>query len=128
MIEWNEERLKELVRRMKLGRSPGQEKIPIHLSLYNGPSRWFTPLLTQVMYLNESEWAVLSYDETDRVSLVRYLGGLGCRTDRAWSIAAQYQQPLTLELTKTLIDAGALDEKALSVAVMHQHPLTLELA
>ena len=34
MTEWNERQLEELVRKMGLERTPGQEKSPIHLSLY----------------------------------------------------------------------------------------------
>ena len=127
MIEWNEHRLEELVRKMGLRRTPGQGKTPPHLSLY-GPSRASKPLLTKIVRLDTHEWTALGYDETDRVSLVRHLGSLGCRTDRALSHAARYQQPLTPELAKLLIDAGALGKNALSYAAEYQQPLTLELA
>ena len=82
MIEWNEQRLEELVRRMKLQRAPEQEKTPIHLSLYYGPYGGPEPLLAQVMRLDAKEWRVLGYDETERVSVTQYLGSLGCRTGR----------------------------------------------
>ena len=105
MIEWNEQRLEELVRKMGLKRVPGQGKTPIHLSLYD-PSWNSDPLLTKIMWLDAREWQALGYDETDRVSVTRYLGSLGCRTDDALSEAARCQQPLTLELAKLLIDTG----------------------
>ena len=37
MTEWNGQRLKELVRKMRLRRAPGQGEPPINLSLYDGP-------------------------------------------------------------------------------------------
>ena len=104
MIEWNEERLEELVRKMGLGRAPGQEKVPIHQSLF--VPGFPLPLLTQIMTLNAAAWTALGCDETDRVSAVRYLDSLKCRTDDALWVAAKYQRPLTLELAKALIDAG----------------------
>ena len=125
MTEWNEERLEELVRKMGLKRVPGQGKIPIHLSLYESG---YKPLLAQIMLLDAKKWQTLGYDETDRVSVVRYLGGLGCRTDDALSEAVRWQQPLTLELTKGLVDAGARGEETLTVAARCQRSLTLELA
>ena len=127
MIEWNEQRLEELVRKMGLKRVPGQGKTPIHLSLYD-PSWNSDPLLTKIMWLDAREWQALGYDETDRVSVTRYLGGLGCRTERALSRATEHQQPLTLELAKSLIDAGACDKDALSKAAEYQKPLSLKLA
>ena len=127
MIEWNEQRLEELVRKMGLKRVPGQGKTPIHLSLYN-PHWNPEPLLTKIMCLDASKWTALGYDETDRVSVVRHLGSLGCRTDDAWSAAARNQQPLTLELAKALLDAGTFDKEALSYAVCYQRPLPLDLA
>ena len=48
----------------------------------------------------------MGYTETDRISVVRYLGGLRCRTEKALSWTARYQHPLIFELAKTLIDAG----------------------
>ena len=48
----------------------------------------------------------MGYDEIDRVSGVRYLGNLGCRTGRALRTAAVHQDPLTPELARVLIDAG----------------------
>ena len=127
MIEWNGQRLEELVRKMGLRRASGQGEAPIHLSLYG--SSWNSePLLTQIMRLETKKWQSLGYDETDRISVTRYLGGLGCLTDNALTTAAQYQQPLTLELAKLLIDAGAWDKGALSWATRFQQPLTLELA
>ena len=80
------------------------------------------------MRLDVDTWSALEYDETDRVSVVRYLGSLGCRADEALSNAAIFQQPLTPELTKSLIDAGASDKDALSLAAECQCPLTPELA
>ena len=124
MIEWNEQCLKELVRKMGLRRTPGQGKPPIHLSLY-GSRRTSRPLLAAILELGLDEWALLGYTETDRVSVIRYLGSLGCRTDNAWSAAARN---LTLELAKALLDAGVVDKDALSVAAKYQRPLTLELA
>ena len=103
MAEWNEQHLERLVWKMKLRRTPGQKKPTIHLSLYNPGSK---PLLAQVMQLDAKEWQALGYDETDQVSIIRYLGSLGCRTDGALSTAIRYQPPLTLELAKLLIDAG----------------------
>ena len=127
MIEWNKECLKELVRKMGLKRFSGQEKSPIHLSLYG--SSWSPePLLTKIMRLDANEWVALGYTETDRVSVTRYLGSLKCLTDQALLAAAMCQQPLVLELAKVLIDAGAFDEDALSKAAIWQQPLTLELA
>ena len=73
MIEWNEQRLKELVRKMGLELAPEQGEVPIHLSLY-GPSYDSEPLLMMIMTLDAAAWAALGYDETDRVSGVRYLG------------------------------------------------------
>ena len=105
MIEWNEQRLEELVRRMKLQRAPEQEKTPIHLSLYYGPYGGPEPLLAQVMRLGTTMWLWMGYDETDRVSAIRYLGSLECRTDRALWAAVQHQ-PLSLDLAKLLVDAG----------------------
>ena len=105
MTEWNEQRLKELVRKMGLRRTQGQGGTPIHLSLY-GPSWNSEPLLAKIMRLDANEWSALGYAETDRVSVVRYLGSLGCRTDKVLWTAAYYQRPLTLELAKLLIDAG----------------------
>ena len=88
MIEWNEERLKELVRKMGVQRTSGQGESPIHLSLYNSPYADAYPLLTQIMRLDAAAWSVLGYDETDRVSVVRYLGALGCRVadDSNWTV------------------------------------------
>ena len=128
MTEWNEQRLKELVRKMGLERSHGYEQSPIHLSLYNSPYADAYPLLTQIMTLDTNEWQILGYAETDRVSVTRYLGGLNCRTDDALSVAARWQHPLTLELAKALVDVGARDENALWQAAVYQKPLTLELA
>ena len=104
MIEWNEHRLKELIRKMGLRRTPGQGKTPIHLSLYRssfGPE----PLLTQVIRLGTTMWLWMGYDKTDWISAIRYLGSLECRTDRALWAAIQHQR-LDFELTKLLIDAG----------------------
>ena len=126
MIEWNKQSLKDLVQKMKLRRAPGQEKAPIHLNLYCG-NRHSHPFLTQVMMCSTNRWQTLGYDETDRVSLVRYLGNLGCRTEGALSWAAILREPLTMELAKTLVDIGASDEGALAHAACCQH-LTLELA
>ena len=81
MIKWNEQHLEELVRKMGLERTPGQGKTPIHLSLYNFPYADNHPLLTQVIRLDAAAWSVLGYDETDRISAVRYLGSLKCRTE-----------------------------------------------
>ena len=127
MIEWNEQRLKELVRKMKLRRAPGQGKTPIHLSLYRAPFGP-EPLLAKIMRLDAGKWVALGYDETDRISVIRYLGSLGCRADWALSRAAINQQPLTLELVKLLIDVGASDKGALSYAAQYQQPLPFELA
>ena len=127
MIEWDEPRLKELVRKMGLRRTPGQGKTPIRLSLY-GPSWNSEPLLTKIMRLDTNAWAALGYTETDRISVTRYLGSLGCRTDYALSEAATYQQPLPFELAKALIDAGAFDKEALPAVAANQQPLTPELA
>ena len=126
MIEWNEHRLEELVRKMGLERMSG-EKTPIHLSLYGTPGG-SKPLLTKIMRLDASKWTALGYDETDRVSVVQYLSSLGCRTDGAWSVAVRNQQPLTLELAKALLDAGTFDKEALSYAACYQRPLPLDLA
>ena len=123
---WNEESLKGLVRKMKWRRSPGQGRLPQHIASW-GPSPQRS-LLTKIVEIDSNEWAALGYTETDRVSGVQYLGSLGCRTGRALSHAAGYQQPLTLELAKALIDAGAFNEYALRTAAAHQQPLTLELA
>ena len=127
MTEWNERHLEALVRKMGLKRAPGQGGTPIHLSLHDS-SYDSEPLLTKIMRLDAGKWVALDYDETDRISVARYLGSLGCRTDRALSHAARYQQPLTLELARLLIDAGARDRKALSRAAINQRPLVLELA
>ena len=104
MIEWNEHRLKELIRKMGLRRTPGQGKTPIHLSLYRssfGPE----PLLTQVIRLGTTMWLWMGYDKTDWISAIRYLGSLECRTDRALWAAIQHQR-LGFELAKFLIDTG----------------------
>ena len=127
MIEWNERHLKELIQRMRLWLTPEQESLPVYLSLY-GPSYDSKPLLTKIMRLDANAWTALGYTETDRVSVTRYLGSLGCRTDWALSRAAEHQQPLTLELAKSLIDAGAFNKHVLSIAVQYQQPLTPELA
>ena len=74
------------------------------------------------------QWAVWGYTETDRVSLVQYLGSLGRLTGKAFERAAVHQQLLAPELAKALIDAGASDENTLSEVAVHQQPLTLELA
>ena len=47
--------------------------------------------------------------------------------DGALRVAVIYQQPLSPELTKLLIDVGAFDGRALSHAAYFQQPLTLEL-
>ena len=127
MIEWNERRLKELVSRMSLKRVSGQGESPIHLSLYGLPYDP-QPFLTQVMQLDVKKWRALGYTETDRVSLVQYLGSLGCLTEGALYHAAIHQQPLTLELAKFLVDAGSRDKDSLLYAAIYQHPLPLELA
>ena len=126
MAEWNEQRLEELVRKMGLERLYGYEQSPIYLSLYES-SEYSCPLLAHVMQSDATEWSALGYDETDRVSITRYLGSLGCRTDDAALSAAYHQQPLALELAKALIDAGACDKSALSTAAQFQQPLSLEL-
>ena len=85
MIEWNEEHLKELVRKMGLKRASGQEEAPIHLSLYVVPhitSVHHEPFLAQIMRLDVKKWQALGYDETERVSVTQYLGSLGCRAGR----------------------------------------------
>ena len=128
MTEWNERRMKELVRKMELRRTPGQGKSPIHLSQYHCSSWGSSPLLTQIMKLDAAAWSALGCTETDRVSVTRYLGSLGCLTDRALRTATTFQQPLTLDLAKALIDAGVFDEDALRTAAMFQQPLTLKLA
>ena len=51
-----------------------------------------------------TKWRALGYIEIDWVSLVRYLGSLGCRTDWALWYAAFYQQSLTLELAGVLME------------------------
>ena len=127
MIEWNEKRLEELVRKMGLEQVPGQGETPIHLSLY-GPFWKPEPLLTKIMQLGAGWWTALGYTETDRVSVTRYLCSLGCRAGGALWAATMHQQPLTLELAKLLIDAGAFDKEALRIAAEYQQPLTLELA
>ena len=127
MIEWNKQNLRDLVRKMELRRVRGQGKAPIHLSLYRAPVGP-EPLLAKIMRLDAGKWVALGYDETDRVSLVQYLGSPGCRADGAWLAAAMFQHPLSLELAKLLIDAGAFDKDALSRAAYSQRPLTLELA
>ena len=127
MTEWNKQHLEELVRKMGLRCVRGQEETPIHLSQY-GPFPRSEPLLTKIMRLNVMKWSSLGYTETDRVSITRYLGSLGCRTDLALSTAAYFQQPLTLDLAKLLIDVGACDKNSLWTAAMRQQPLTLELA
>ena len=126
MTEWNERQLEELVRKMGLERTPGQEKPPIHLSLY-GPFWKPEPLLTKIMQLGAGWWTAMGYDETDRVSVVRYLRSLGCLTKGALWTAAIFQRPLTLELAKLLVDAGA-DGNVLLCAIHHQQPLPLDLA
>ena len=128
MTLWNEQRLEELVRKMGLERSHGYEQSPIHLSLYNSPYADAYPLLTQIMTLDVNTWVAMGYAETDRVSVVQYLGSLGCRTDGALLRAVEYQRLLSLDLAKLLIDAGARNKEALSVAAEYQRPLTLELA
>ena len=127
MIKWDEQRLKELVRKMGLRRTPGQGKPPIHLSLY-GSRRTSRPLLAAILELGLDEWALLGYTETDRVSVTRYLGSLKCRTDGAFPEALSSQQPLALDLASALIDAGACDDDGhiLSIAAYRQ-PLTMEL-
>ena len=127
MTEWDKQRLEELVRKMKLQRALGQGKSPIHLTLYGCLPYTPAPLLTQIMRLDANAWVALGYDETDRVSVVRYLGSLKCRTDYALTTALQYQHPLTLELAETLIDAGGIDKYALVLAVRYQQPPTLDL-
>ena len=132
MIEWNERRLEELVRKMELKQDPESKQAPIHLSLYElnlyRSDRGSAPLMMQVMRRTPDEWTAWGYDETDQVSLVRYLGSLGCRADRALSEAAQHQHPLPLELAKALIDVGSRDKAALWYAACTPHPLILELA
>ena len=126
MVLWNEQHLEELVRKMKLRRTRGQGKTPIHLNLYapgNG-----TPLLTKIMWPDVEEWAALGYDENDRISLVRYLGHLGCRAEGSLRAAVQYQCPLALDLARALIDMGDRDRQALSFAAVSQKPLAQELA
>ena len=127
MTLWNERRLEELVSRMNLKRVSGQGESPIHLSLYGLPYDP-RPFLTQVMQLDVKKWRALGYDEPDRVSLVQYLGSLGCLTEGALYHAAIHQQPLTLELAKFLVDAGSRDKDSLLYAAIYQHPLPLELA
>ena len=68
MTEWNGRRLEEFVRKMGLRRTPGQGKIPIHLSLY-GPSRESKPLLTKIISFDAKKWRAMDYTETDRVSV-----------------------------------------------------------
>ena len=63
MIEWDEKRLKELVRKMGLRRTPGQGKTPIHLSLY-GLSYAPWPLLAQIMMCDRNRWTALGYKES----------------------------------------------------------------
>ena len=125
---WNEQRLKQLVQKMKLRRTPGQGKTPIHLSSYSGSLRGRAPLLAQIMRLDAAAWSSLGYTETDRISVVQYLGSLGCLVDEAVGIAAQRQQPLTLDLAKALLDAGAFGKEALLWAARYQRPLSFELA
>ena len=91
MTEWNEQRLEELIRRMRRRQASSQ------------------PFLTQIMRLDAKKWQALGYDETDRVSVTRYLCSLGCRAGGALWAATMHQQPLTLELAKLLIDAGAFN-------------------
>ena len=104
MTEWNERCLETLVLNMKLQQVSGQTEAPIHLMEY-GPGRP-EPLLAKIVRCDAAAWAALGYDETDRVSLVRHLGSLGCRTEWAIYRAAQHQSPLSLALTKALIGAG----------------------
>ena len=85
MTEWNEQRLEELIRRMRRRQASSQ------------------PFLTQIMRLDAKKWQALGYDETDRVSVTRYLGSLGCRTDEALATACHHQHPLTLDLAQALI-------------------------
>ena len=144
MTEWNEQHLKELTQKMESENSR-------EVSLDAGA------LLSRIMSLDAATWSALGYAETDRVSLVRHLGSLGCRVDwilssavidqrpldlelarllikmgafnnRALSYAVENQQPLSFELAKLLIDAGAFDKDALRMAAQYQHPLTPELA
>ena len=106
MIKWNERRLKELVRKMGCRRTPGQRKTPIHLTLYGCLPYTPWPLLTRIMQLDATAWSTLGYDETDRVSVIRYLGSLGCRTEGTLRDAAYNQRPLTLELARLLVSVG----------------------
>ena len=126
MIRWDEKHLEELVQKMGLERAPEQENVPVHQSLF--VPGFPLPLLTQIMQLDAKKWRALGYDETDRVSVTRYLGSLGYRMNGVLAIAARCQQPLTLELAKVLIEAGACDKGALGTAVIHQQSLSMELA
>ena len=104
MVEWNERRLEELVRKMELRWTSGHGEASIYLSLYRSPFGP-EPLLTKIMRLDAKEWRALGYDETERVSVTQYLGSLGCRTDRALWAAVQHQRR-DFELAKLLVDAG----------------------
>ena len=130
-MKWNTGSLKDLVAKMHLQpsnifSSAEQSSTPVHLLRYglsNG-----SPLLDLVMSVDTETWAALGYDEIDRISLVRYLGGLGCLREVSLDRAVKYQQPLSLELARTLIDMGCRNSEALLEAAQHQRPLTPDLA
>ena len=117
MTEWNEQRLKGLVRKMGLRRTSGQGKTPIHLSLYGPGSE---PLLTKIMRFDATAWAALGYVETDRVSAMKALGRLGCRVSDEHGVSSLEATvgdsiPLTPELARILVDAGCVP----SVRILH---------
>ena len=125
ILVWDEGSLGTLVEQLGLKLYPVQPEVelPIFAKLYGDLGEPFLNCLMQT-----DRWAALGYSETDRVSLVQYLGSLGCRTDGVSVLAARYQHPLTLELAKALIDAEILDVRTLFAAARWQNPLTSELA
>ena len=125
MIRWNEEELRHFVRKKRLKAIGGEEGLPLHLAHFRPDG---SPLLAKVVQISQDRLAALGYTETDRISLVQYLGSLDCRKEAALSSAARYRRPLSLDLAKTLIDAGARDKAALYTAARWQRPLTMDLA
>ena len=157
MIEWNEQSLRDLVRKAGWKRFPS--RTPPHRGLYGRYRR--DPLLCAVMRLDAAAWVALGYTETDRVSLAQYLGSLGCPARDSKQIPASDIAAICLgsdfteslakalagggasqalndlirqgrtpspEMVEILVRAGCDPQDALGHAIVHCHPLTPQLA
>ena len=85
MTRWNDKSLRTLARKMGLQNvrdpsSPSLGDEPVHLGSY-GPYH-AAPFLSHLVSTSPERWRELGYTETDRVSLVRHLKALHCRTDK----------------------------------------------